>query len=301
MNTKDFDVIYQELCENNGKTLENKIKRNRSKILKIIGIIIVLATIMYILGSLELMGACIVIGCLAFMFFLFKIQEANLKDYREIIIKNLVIKKYSPKLNYDYNLGFKESDYINSKLPEKFDIFHSRDSIYGNIDENIDFKMSYISTYKKECSIIDGETHTETIETFKGIFGCANISKNIKAEVIIDLNDFKRKYNLNRIELESIEFEKAFDCFSDNKIVALQILTTDVIEQINELCSIFKNSIQIRIFNNMIFYRISLEEVFLPPKFKNILDRNRLKKIYDAINISKNIIECITESIEENI
>lgn len=300
MNTKDFDVIYQELCENGGKELEIKIKNNRSKILKIIGVIIILAIIMYILGSLEMMGACIIIGCLVSIFSLFKIQESNIKDYREIIIKNLV-KNYNPKLNYDYNLGFKVSDYISSKLPEKFDDFHSRDAIYGNLDENIDFKMSYISTYKKERSVIDGETHTETIQTFRGIFGCANINKNIKAEVIIDLNDFKRKYRLNRIELESIEFEKAFDCFSDNKIVALQILTTDVVEQINELCNMFKNSIQIRIFDNMIFYRFSLEEVFLPPKFKNILDRNRLKKIYDAINISKNLIECINESIDENI
>ena len=132
-------------------------------------------------------------------------------------------------------------------------VFQSKDYINGIIDENIELKMSYINTYKKEICTIDGKQHVEKIETFKGIFGCVNIDKNINAEVIIDLNDFKRKYNIKRIELDSIEFEKSFDCFSNNKVVALQILTPEVLEKINKLCDIFKKSMQIRIYNNTIY------------------------------------------------
>lgn len=297
MNSKSFDVIYQELYENIGNELDAKIKKKRKNFFKVIGIIFVLIIIMCILGNIEMIGLSIIAGCLVSIFSLFRIQELNLKYYREEII-NYLVKSYG--LNYDYSYGLEESEYISSKLPEKFDNFQSKDYINGIIDENIELKMSYINTYKKEICTIDGKQHVEKIETFKGIFGRVNIDKNINAEVIIDLNDLKRKYDIKRIELDSIEFEKSFDCFSNNKVIALQILTPEVLEKINKLGDIFKKYMQIRIYNNTIYYRFYLEDVFLPSKFKNVLEKNRLQKIYEVINNSVDLAKCIGESINNN-
>lgn len=297
MNSKSFDVIYKELYENIGNELDDKIKKKKINFFKIIGIIFVLIIIMCILGNIEMIGLSIIVACLISIFSLFRIQELKLKYYREEII-NYLVKSYG--LNYDYSHGLDEREYISSKLPEKFDNFQSKDYINGIIDENIEFKMSYINTYKKEICTIDGKQHVEKIETFKGIFGRASIDKNINAEVIIDLNDLKRKYDIKRIELDSIEFEKSFDCFSNNKVIALQILTPEVLEKINKLGDIFKKYMQIRIYNNTIYYRFYLEDVFLPSKFKNVLEKNRLQKIYEVINNSVDLVKCIGESINNN-
>lgn len=297
MNSKSFDVIYKELYENIGNELDDKIKKKKINFFKIIGIIFVLIIIMCILGNIEMIGLSIIVACLISIFSLFRIQELKLKYYREEII-NYLVKSYG--LNYDYSHGLDEREYISSKLPEKFDNFQSKDYINGIIDENIEFKMSYINTYKKEICTIDGKQHVEKIETFKGIFGRASIDKNINAEVIIDLNDLKRKYDIKRIELDSIEFEKSFDCFSNNKVIALQILTPEVLEKINKLGDIFKKYMQIRIYNNTIYYRFYLEDVFLPSKFKNVLEKKHLQKIYEVINNSVDLAKCIGESINNN-
>lgn len=297
MDIKSFDVIYQELYENIGKELEAKIKKHMINFFKLLGIIVFFIVIIYIFGNIELLSLCIIAGCLISIFSLFKIQELKLKYYREEIITYLV---KGCNLNYDYKFGLKEDEYINSKIPEKFDAFCSKDYIYGKIKGTVGFKLSYVNTYRKEKYIVDGQEKIEKIETFKGIFGVADINKNINAEVIIDLNDFKRKYRLNKVELDSIQFEKNFDCFSNNKIVALQILTPDVLEQINNLSEIIKKTIQIRIYNNQIFYRFYLEDIFLPPKFKNILEKNSLKRIYNVINNSEMLVECISEIVDEN-
>lgn len=297
---KDFDVIYTEICEHGGNKFFEEYKKKTKKVLQILIIIIIASIVLYKFFGIVAAGFSIIIGCLIILFSLFKIQEKYIDDYRKIIVAKLV-SLYNPKLQYDYKLGFKEIDYINSKLPEKFDVFKSSNSIFGKIVEEIDFKMSYINTYRKEKAVVDGEVQTENIEIFKGIFGCGRISKSVNSEIIIDLNDFKKRYKLNRIELESVDFEKSFDCFSNNKIVALQILTPDVVEQINQLCDKFKNSLQLRINNDMIFFRFSLNELFAPPKFTNPLDRERIKKLYDVIYFSTNIVECIFDSIDENI
>lgn len=299
MDTKNFDVIYEKLYENVGKEVEAKITKKRNNLIKILIILILLIVIAYIVGDIEILGLCIITGCLVFIFFLFKIEELKLRMYREDIIKNLV-KFCNMNLNYDYNSGIKEIDYISSNIPGKYDVFQSKDYIYGKIQKNINLEISYINTYKKEKHIEDGKEVIEKIETFKGVFGIVNINKNINAEVIIDLNDFKRKYNLNKVEVDSIEFEKSFDCFSDNKIVALQVLTPNVLEQINKLCETFKKTMQIRISNNKIFYRIYLDDIFLPHRFKKILEKNRLKMIYELIYNSEMLIESIFESINES-
>lgn len=297
---KDFEEVYKEICENGGNEFVIEYKKNISMIIKCFIISIVVSIVLFYIAGVNIAGCFLILGCLILFFSMLKLQDKYLKKYKEIIITKL-IKLYNPKLNYNSDFGFKENDYKKSNLPEKFDEFKSRDSIYGKISEYIDFKLAYIITYRKERVFVDDVEKIERIETFKGMFGACRISKNINSELIIDLNDFKRKYSLNRVELESLDFEKSFDCFSNNKIKALQILTPDVIEKINELCSRFKNSFQLRIHNNMIFFRFSLEDLFAPPKFKNPLDKERIKKLYDAVYLSDNIVECIFESIYENI
>ena len=177
MNTKSFDVIYQELYENIGKELETKIKKQRNTFLKLVGLFVILMIIIYILGNIEMFFLFLIGCCFVSIFYLFKIQELKLKYYREEIIKYLV-KNLNVNLNYDYNVGLNESDYISSKLPEKYDDFQSRDSIYGRIEDDIDFKLSYINTYKKEICVVDDKQQIEKIETF-------NIENEMERNVII--------------------------------------------------------------------------------------------------------------------
>lgn len=296
---KNFEEIFSEIYTNYSEHFLQTYNKKFRNCLKLLAIISIITIIIYNLAGINSAGFFAIAGGIIIFFLVIKIQDKYIEDYKKNIISKLVT-LYHPKLKYYFDLGLERYDYISSKIPEKFDDFKSTDLICGKIIDGLDFKMSYIKTYRKEYNKND-KNDFENVETFKGIFCCAKMSKTISSEIIIDINDFKKKDNLNRIEFESVEFEKKFDCFSNNKIIALQILTPDVVEQINKLCVVLKNAIQIRINNDKIFLRFMSNELFIPQKFKNPFDGSSLRKIYDAIYISSNLVECIFNSIDENI
>lgn len=291
---KEFEDIYDFIIQELGTGFEKKFEIK--KYFFIIGILFIISIILYNLFSFEIAGVFFIIGVFIVFYLIMKIQDKKINAYKNVLVSKF-ISNYNDKLNYTYKSNITEFEYRQSKLPEKFDDFKTTDQISGKLLDDTDIKIARVVTKRTERKLIEGNVKTEKIETYNGIYGMVHLKKMLSVDMLITSDDFKQKYNAKRIEVDSEIFEKKFDCFADNKIVALQILTPDVIDCINKIYNTLKKPLQIRINGNMIYFRIFDDNLFVPSRVKKMLDKDRIKKLYNQIDS----IYTITNSLCENI
>lgn len=294
---KEFEDIYNTITSEVGVDFDKKFELK--KYIEIIGILVVISIILYKVIGFEIAGMFLVIGTFLVFYLIIKLQDNKIKEYKNVLISKF-ISNYNDKLNYTYKSNITEFEYRQSKLPEKFDDFKTTDQISGELVEDAKIKIARVITKRTERKLVGENIKTEKIETYNGIFGIVQINKMLSVDMLITSNDFKQKYNAKRIELDSEIFEKNFDCFADNKIVALQILTPDVIDCINKIYNTLKKQIQIRINANMIYFRIFDDNLFVPSRVKKMLDKDRMKKLYNQIDSICTIVNSLCENIYDN-
>ena len=102
-----------------------------------------------------------------------------------------------------------------------------------------------------------------------------------------------------KIELDSSEFEKLYDVYSSNKIIAMQILTSDIMQMLID----FKNKNQITpeltLKKDKLYIRFTTGNQFEGSIFKKSMDYKVLKKYYDIINFTLSITEKFLKNISE--
>lgn len=294
---KEFEDIYSSILEELGTKFEKRFEIK--KYFYSIGILFLISIILYNIFSFEIAGIFLIVGCFIVFYLIMKIQDKKIIAYKSILVSK-IISNYNEKFNYTYKSDITEFDYRKSKFPEKFDDFKTTDQITGIILKDTNIKLARVVTKRTERKMYGENIKTEKIETYNGIYGMVHLNKMLSVDMLITSNDFKQKYNAKRIELDSEIFEKNFDCFADNKIVALQILTPDVIDCINEIYNTLKKPIQIRINGDMIYFRIFVDNLFVPSRVKKMLDKDRMKKLYNQIDSICTITNSLCENIYHN-
>lgn len=186
----------------------------------------------------------------------------------------------------DENLNYFTSTLISSELYKKAD-FESYDKFSATNGIEGKFAGKYYIAMAEVCSqneYRDSEGHISTETVFDGIFGYIKLSKNIEASLKISLdagklgNVFKEK---TQVEMDSQEFEKYFDIYSDDKITAMQILTTDVMEAMVEFTKTYQIDYELTIKKDSLFMRFHTGDIFEPKApFYDLL-----KEYYDIIDL----------------
>lgn len=295
---KDFDSIYGEIHDTEIFNLKNPLKKYIIFFCVLLCITFIYVFAFFRYAGIELLGIAVLICWMIFLFEFVKCKNNYLKSYKEKVVKTLV-KSYKENFNYEENGNINLVVYKDSGFNDKIYSVKSIDGIYGSIDDNSYLNSSYVYTKVKADVEVDGKRKTEIQDGFYGFFGMVLVKNSINATIIIKSNDFKRTYDKQRIEFESAEFEKNFDCFSDNKIVAMQVLSLDCIEKINKLYSEIKKPMEICIKDNKIYFRILMENMFVPSRIGNVVKREKLLKIYNVINFSSELGKVAAENMIE--
>ena len=104
----------------------------------------------------------------------------------------------------------------------------------------------------------------------------------------------------DRLEMDSSEFEKAFNVYATDKIIGMQILTADIMDDILEFKSKTKDEFDIYINKDKIYFRFHCGSLF-EPYFKkdNILDEKSLKSYYDILSFTCEITNKIIKVIND--
>lgn len=302
---EEFENLYNSLYENNIDILETrrkKIKRliilqNISLFFFILGIYAFDTVIISPIITLIILFIAMISLPVAILLFLHNstLQKVYKNDYKINIINSFI---QLLNCNLKYSPSATEADSILHDY--KLAIFDKQDFNSSYIDDYIEGYLDD-STFVKMCDInvqyITGEGKSKNIkDLFQGMFALTNSNTDIKTYVRISRNQMMTS-DKTYVELDNSEFEKHFDVFSPNKILAMQILTSDVMECLIDFHNKYHLDFEITIRDNFIYLRFFTGSMFEPKIYGNSMDKQLL---FTYFCISKFIIE-VTQKINRTL
>ena len=294
---KSFNEIYEEIYNKNHEELENlrKSRARRTAILlavTLIGVFIIMKVAMSSMNSFIFFPWIVVIS----MMLVIIITATNKGKYTTIFKQKVIepfVKNIDEGLNYTSQNGIDSGVYRQGEF-EHFDRYHSEDLVIGSRENNTKFFMAEIQVGLKEIRNYKF--------LFKGLFAKLEIENKINSKVYIrkDSKNIKNPMNIEQIELDSQGFENLFNVYSDNKIVTMQILTSDIM---NMLIDFYKEiPFEVTIKNNNIYIRFYTgdEDMFETPLLdKEALDKNTLYKYYSILDFTFELINKLQEVLNK--
>ncbi len=281
---KHFNEIYDKIYSSCKERLDDVKRQNRKIIYLAFFIMILLNIAIYFNPNLRSTISIVICCCICVLMILFLVANSNYRRaYKQSVIEGIV-KGYNEKFYYDEKYGVMRKEYLFSEFDRTFDDFYSEDRIYGKLENGENFQMSEIVTYNiTKTKDSEGNTRETRTETFRGIYGIVRLKKNIASEIHIRSNSMFRKYSKNRLEMESSEFEKFYDCLSVDKVSTMRVFTAELIEKYNELAKIYNKAIEVKISDDHIYFRYKTNKLFEPPMFFSGLDKEFLKGYFRVI------------------
>ena len=296
---ESFEQIYNKIyasCKTNLQDIKNK---NNKCLLILILIIIVVNFVFYLHPVYKTaIGLSISISVCVLLIVAISANANYRRLYKQYVIEG-IIKGYNQKYYYDAKLGVMKTEYLLSNFDRSFDEFYSEDRVYGKLENGENFQMSEVVTHVIERTRDDeGNVHEEKTETFRGLYGIIRLKRNTLSEIHIKSNSNFRKYSKDRVEMESYEFEKYYDCMTADKISTMRIFTSDLIEKYLEITKYYNNVIEVKISQDRIFFRFKTNnQLFEPQMFTSGLSKDLLKSYYRVIYYPIEIMKATIENI----
>lgn len=309
---KNFNEIYGKIYNENYEELNIYHKEQKKhQFLIVIGLFLIYLMV------------CFYIPQSAFFAFMWYIIFTSLclnifrsKKYANCFKKSVInslIKNYDENFVYEPDSTIPISSYLDAEFEQSIDRYHSEDCISGHMQEVCSFRMGEVKTERKSEDK-DGHTHYSTI--FQGLFAKIDFPKMIPCTIQIRKNALIKtpstRYNrlnthsfslfnsLKRLEMDSNEFEKLYDLYSDNHIISMQLFTSDIIQMFLDFKNNYKLYPEITIKENSIYIRFKLQGGLFEPKlFKKVLDYKEVQDCYLFINSVMDLCNAILKNIIE--
>ena len=101
------------------------------------------------------------------------------------------------------------------------------------------------------------------------------------------------------MELDSGEFEKLYDVYSTDKIMAMQLLTSDIMQMFIDFKEKYKITPELTLKENKLYIRFQTGNMFEAILTKKALDYTTLLKYYDTIKFTLNITKEFIKNVKE--
>ena len=317
---KNFEDLYNEITVNEELQLAwEEATKERKRNLKIattifISVFLIIGTVLFIATTkfeglnilvipkmlVVMIPSMLFLGVLIFgisMIFTNKYKKYA-SAFKRVVIKEL-IKNFYDNSEYYPEKQFPKRIYDEGEY-EYYDRYYSDDYIEAKINNEYDIGMAEVKTVEVRTERdSNGNTRTRTYTKFHGIFAKIVIDKSINSELRIKQNGSYR-FSKNRLEMDSSEFEKCFDVSATNKIIGMQLLTADVMEELIEFINKTNMRYDIVIKNNNIYLRFHSGIMFEPQALKKgIIDKEHLQKYFYMLNFTYNLSDKIIKLINE--
>ena len=304
---QEFEKIYEKIYQRYIIDLEKKRIKTRNSILKM-NILLVIVLIILILCILDKKTNLVyeLDGLLISMFVMMGVmivcilgsREKNPEKgcieyesmYKEHIVKELLNSlnsnmKYEAKDSKNKSLiekAYNKTEFVNCKSYVKIKI---DDCVKGRLDSGEYLRVADIETIDK----LDDAEYT----TFAGIFAFS-ISQNYFKDTVIVSKEIR--IDNKKVELDSSEFEKIFNVYSKDKILAIRILTPDIMELLVEFYKKYDIRYEISFKENTINFKFHTGPMFEAKISENSMDKETLFTYY---SIFKLIMEVTTKVNKE--
>lgn len=303
----EFETRYDYLYNTYIKKLEKK------RII-IIFVLILFCISAYFFATGKIKFLIVLIALLFIFIFLIK---KFISDYKRDIVSNF-INLINPNLKYQPNIEtsliseeYKKAGFDNKKINK----IYTSDYIEGFIDKDIFIKMCEVDVeyqFKTTTDIEIGSNMQKILkkeklqstkihyseEIFQGIFAQTKCAINVESYIKISKNKIDILQN-NRVEMDSTEFEKHFNVYSENKILAMQVLTSDIMMILLEFYNKYKIDYEILLKNHDIYLRFFVEPIFEPSIFKNSMDKKLLAQHFGILKFVLDVTREINKAIQD--
>ena len=103
-----------------------------------------------------------------------------------------------------------------------------------------------------------------------------------------------------KVNMDSEDFEKRFNVSYDNDIIAMQILTPDVMETILTFSKQVDFDFDITIINDQLYLRFATGSMFEVRNFKEgVIPKETLERYYTILKFENDLIELLFKVIKE--
>lgn len=233
-----------------------------------------------------------------------KSEKMYRKLYKEKVIGAL-IKKVGKDLTYVAD-SEEKSTILNKYAKADFDVSsYNRstvdDYITGCLDDGHPVSMANLDLKRVTGS---GKNRRVT-EIFGGMFVNITASKNVGAIVKILTNRNAKHSKMDvfdkkceKLEMDSQAFEKYFNVYSDNKIIAMQIITSDILEMLTEFRKNYGIELEIAIDKNHIYLRFHTGAMFEAKTFGGSIRKKDLVTYYGVLKMITMLSKRINEAVE---
>ncbi len=305
---KTFDEIYEELKNGNNGDLINTWKKAKDKkdkadkiskticlIVDLFALVIMFLNRRALIFPVSIIIALVIILFINFIIFIItsivfssKEQLEYIAKYKKIVINKLMNNFYDG-LEYFPQKGMPEYIYKQPEYHECYDIYKSEDYFEAQIKNTYSIQMSEVLTQEEqEYKDSDGNTKTRLITKFNGLFAKVIMHKSINSKLKIMLNH--HVYAGERLQMDSSEFEKYFDVAASNKIIGMQLLTADVMEELVQFENKTNMKFDIVINQNELYLRFHSGSMFEPDNFKKEpLNKETLERYFYMLNFTYNL------------
>lgn len=297
---RSFEVVYSKIYDSCKQRLQ-EVKMSNNKFLLGLGIIfIIICLIVYIIRDTRIyVGITIFMSLAIFLGFMISGNIRYRKEYKQHVIEGLV-KGYNERFYFDPKMGVPRMEYVISNFDRNFNEYYSEDRIYGRFEDGSNFQMSEVVThYVQTYTDSEGNKQETRQETFRGMYGVVRLNKNIVSEIHIVNDSYKRRYDHNRVEMDSSEFEKYFDLVTGDKVLAMRIFTSDLLEKYLDIVRFNKNGFEVKIVDNLMFFRYRTNQLFEPPMFSDGVSKELLRKYYQVVYYPIEIIRATIEALND--
>lgn len=297
---ENFEKAYAKIYDSCKDRLK-EVKTKNNKFLLIVGAVLAAVNlIIYIIPNLKyLIGLTISLSLCLLMILAISGNKNYRRIYKENVIEGLV-RAYNERFYYSQSTGITRVEYGMSKFDDRVDEYFSEDRIYGTLDTGDNFQLAEVATYEISKTVDEeGKVKEEKTQTFRGMYGIVRLEKNTLANIYIASNSKFRKFSKNRLEVDSSLFEEYYDCMTQDKVTAMRIFTSELIEKYIEIVKDNKYGFELKIIDNMIFFRYKTKQLFEPPMFLSGLDKTFVKKNYKVIYYPLEIMKSTIESVHE--
>lgn len=317
---KSFDEIYRKIYSESNQELQEIKKSNENvdkkrlstTIITVVLLLLVTIIVCYFIknsnntiltiSSIFILLFILILGSFPIIKVYFSSSKQDYKTvFKEKVVKELV-RNMDNNFEYDLNTGKDPVRLYNSYNKSGFEAYHNYDAedyIEGILDGKYPIRMAEVHTEKIEDRDSKGDIK---VTDFHGVFCNIENVKNIGTSLKIHLNKQTIQRDLlknsNKLYMDSSEFEDLFDVYTENKIIAMQILTPDIMEMMVKYFKEYQIIYELTIRENQIYIRFHTGEVFEPKMNKDALDYDMLKKYYSILNFIFGLSREINKAIE---
>ena len=295
---KKYKELFDEkLKETRKNSITNKLAIGIFLVVLVIGLIVEVG--FFLSGDLDNVSTVIVVLFVSFVGLLFFLRDKD-KDNRINLYKaeycQMVVREVLSLIFNDIQCLVNPIDTENKLIYDEanFDKSYSRITFnsawsmkYGNHDFRIFDVLTEVPSNSKEH---DYRT------VFRGLYGVVNLSHNFNSEIIVN-RESETHDKCELLNIDSLDFDNVFNVYSDNKQVAMQLLTHDVMDKL--LAMINRGfRFEFRIINDKLYCRFDHLSFDNPGLFG--IERNMLETHYWTAMIIVELMNIIEKAIYDN-